>query len=127
MGLGGGIITLTLIIVRLSQSPDLARYGQAVSDASLNLLVGLFASIGLAAAFGWRRSRALENDWQRGVIAVLAAVGALVVGFIAAPIHLFLGIAGLVAWTAASIGFGIAGSKWATKGSGDGGRGTGPT
>ena len=118
VGLGGGVITLALILVRALQRLDVARYGQAVSDASPTLLAGLFAGIAVAAGFGWRRSRALENDWQRGVIGVLSAVGALLVGFLAAPVHLFLGMPGLIAWATASTGFGIAGSVWATKGSG---------
>ncbi len=121
MGLGGGVITLTLIAVRAFQFLDLERYGEPMSDPSLNLLIGLLAGVGVAAGFGWRRSQALENDWQRGVIAVLAAVGALLVAFLlAVPLYHFFGVPGLGGLTVASFGGGIAGSRWAVKGSGAG-------
>ena len=66
---------------------------------------------------GWLRSRALDNVWQRGVIAVLGAVGALIVGFIAWPVDQLLGRTGLIVWGVASLVVGGAGSAWARKGS----------
>lgn len=119
MGLGGGGITLALIAIRTFQRLDVARYGEPVSDASLDLLAGLVAGIVIAALFGWRRSQALDNVWQRGVIAVLAVVGALLVAFLlATPFWHFFGVPGLVVLAAANVAFGIAGSRWATRGSG---------
>ncbi|MGH7569105.1 MAG: hypothetical protein ACREL9_09075 [Gemmatimonadales bacterium] len=119
--MGGGVITLTLVAVRAFQFLDLERYGEAMSDPSFNLLIGLVAGVGVAAAFGWRRSLALENDWQRGVIAVLAAVGALLVAFLlAVPLYHFFGVLGLGGLTLASFGLGAAGSRWAVKGAGSG-------
>jgi len=99
------------------------------------LWTGVGAGLALGAFFGWVRSRAIDNIWQRGVIAVLAAVGALLVGFIAWPVDRFLGIVTLVVWGVAAFVLGGAGSAWATRGSredaipepgtGDAGRGTG--
>jgi uncharacterized membrane protein len=66
----------------------------------------------LAAFFGWRRSRAIENVWQRGVIAVLSAVGSLIVGFVAEVAHGLGGIVALTLWGCASLALGIAGSRW---------------
>ena len=117
---------LSLIAVRTAQRLELRRYGEAVSDASPNLVAGLAAGIALGAVFGWRRSRALGNDWQRGVIAVLGAVGALLIAFFfAIPLHHFFGMPGLVALAAITTGLGVAGSRWAVRGAGDAGVETG--
>ena len=59
------------------------------------------------------------------MIAVLAAVGALLVGFLAAVADRFLGLSGLVLWGALSITVGVAGSRWAIAGSGEPGAGSG--
>jgi NhaP-type Na+/H+ or K+/H+ antiporter len=81
------------------------------------LWTGVAAGLALGAFFGWVRSRAIDNIWQRGVIAVLAAVGALLVGFLAALAHGLGGVVGLVVWGAASVALGVVGSQWAMKGS----------
>ena len=122
VGLGGATITLAQgIVAQLRARLDHADYGNVVDP----LLVGLLAGVGLAAFFGWRRSRALENVWQRGVIAVLSAVGALIVGFLAAVAHVLGGVIALSAWGCASLALGIAGSGWAMKGAGSGEPGAG--
>jgi hypothetical protein len=116
LGLGGATITLSLLALRAVQRIDLARYGETLSDTSLDL-IGLFAGIVVAAFFGWRRSAALDNLWQRGVIAMLAAVGALLVNFLFAPFaDYFLGMPGLALLAAGSVALGVAGSRWATRG-----------
>jgi NhaP-type Na+/H+ or K+/H+ antiporter len=114
-GLGGGVIVTALLVVQaLQRRLDPTSYRQAAADP---LLLGLVAAIAVGATFGWWRSRALDNIWQRGVIGVLAAIGALLVGFIAAPVHRFVGLLGLVAWGLASLGLGVAGGRWAARGS----------
>jgi hypothetical protein len=123
-GLGGGTIVATLVIVR-----TLERHLQAASyeeTAANPVLAGTFAGLAVAAAFGWRRSRALDNVSQRGVIAVLATVGAVLVGFIAWPVDRLLGSLGLLAWGLASFTIGVAASRWAVSGSGTGPDGTAP-
>ena len=90
--------------------------GDALRDP---LLVGLAVGIALGAFFGWRRSQPLDNPWQRGVIGVLAAVGALLVGFLAAPIHGLTGLPGLVVWGALALAAGVSGNAWARRGMGD--------
>ncbi len=124
VGLGGATITLAQgIVAELRTRVDPADY-QLVGDP---LLAGLLAGVVLAAFFGWRRSRPLENVWQSGVIGVLSAVGALIVGFLAELAHYVGGTVGLVVWGCASLALGIAGSRWAVRagraGSGEQGAG----
>jgi len=114
-GLGGATITLAQVLVKLLQGRlDAARYREAAADP---LLAGLLAGIAVAALFGGRRSLPLENLWQSGVIGVLAAVGALLVGFLAAVADWFLGLPGLIVWGAVTVSVGVAGSRWAITGS----------
>ncbi len=124
IGLGGAVLALAQLgVAVIAGRLDAAERARVLPDP---LLFGLLAGLVVAAAFGWRRSHPLDNLWQRGVIAVLAAVGALLVGFLAAVAHRFLGIAGVILWSALAAGFGVAGSRWAVAGSGiDGGRGKG--
>ena len=110
VGLGGAMITAVQgVVAQLRARLDPGDYG-ILQDP---LLVGLFAGVVLAAFFGWRRSRPIENVWQRGVIAVLSAVGTLIVGFLAAVAFRLGGAIGLTLWGCASLALGIAGSRWA--------------
>lgn len=114
MGLGGAVLALAQLgVAVVAARLDATERARALPDP---LLFGLLAGIGVGAVFGWRRSQALDNLWQRGVITVLAAVGALLVGFLAAVAHRFLGIGGVVVWTALAAWFGVAGSRWAVRG-----------
>lgn len=111
VGLGGATSTLVQgVVAQLRDRLDPVDYPMF---ANL-LLAGLLAGVVLAAFFGWRRSRPIENVWQRGVIGVLSAVGALIVGFLAGPAHYVGGTIWLVVWGCASLALGIAGSRWAT-------------
>ena len=117
VGLGGATITLAQgIVAQLRERLDPTDYDM-VGDP---LLAGLLAGVVLAAFFGWRRSRALENVWQSGVIGVLSAVGALIVGFLAEVAFRVGGAVGLVVWGCASLAFGLWGSRWAVKNGGMG-------
>ena len=127
-GFGGGTIVAGLVIVRaLEHQVSVASYEESAADP---VLVGAFAGMAVAAGFGWWRSRALDNIWQRGVIAVMGAIGAVLVSFIAWPVDRLLGIIGLAVWGAMSLVLGGAGSRWARRGSREDaidieGRGTG--
>ena len=125
VGFGGACLTVAQIvasIVRGELAPDAYR-----ANAADPLLAGLIAAVGVGGAYGWYRSFALDNIWQRGVIAVLAAVGAILVGFLAAPLDRFFGIAGMIVWVVLNIAFGIFGTRWAIRGKGteEEGQGTG--
>jgi MYXO-CTERM domain-containing protein len=110
-GLGGAMLTLAQIVVSLLRSHlETVAYQEAFPDP---LFYGMFAALGLAAFFSWRRSHPVENVWQRGVIAVLAAVGALLIGFLGAIADRALGLPGLIGWGVAAVAFGVAGSRWA--------------
>lgn len=116
VGLGGACLTAAQIIAGLLRDRlDPAVYRESAFEP---LTAGLILAVGVGGGFSWYRNWALENIWQRGVIAVLAAVGAILAGFLAAPVDRFLGIAGLLVWLALTVAFGLAGSRWARKGRG---------
>lgn len=113
VGLGGAVVTLTEIVVNiLRRQLDAADYQRAVPDP---LFAGLLAALVVGALFGWRRSHGLDNLWQRGVIAVLATVGALLVGFFGAVADRVLGLPGLILWGLLAVGAGLGGSRWAIR------------
>lgn len=115
-GLGGAVATLAQIVVALMRQhlPEVA-YRDAAPDP---LLFALLAPLVVGAFFGWRRSQAIENIWQRGVIAVLSAIGALVVGMLGSVADWLLNVPGMVLWAAFAMAAGIAGSRWAVRGAG---------
>jgi MFS family permease len=115
-GLGGACITLMLLVIRLVQRVEIGRYGVGVSDVD-PFVFGLIA-IALAAMFGWRRSHALENLWQRGVITVLAVFGTLLIAILAVPFWHYLRFTGLVVLAVASLLLGLRASRWASAGTG---------
>jgi hypothetical protein len=116
VGFGGACLTAAQIVVGIFRARlDPALFRESAPDP---LTAGLILAVGVGGGYGWYRSWALENIWQRGVIAVLAAVGAILVGFLAAPVDGFFGLAGLLVWLLLSIAFGVAGSRWADRGRG---------
>jgi hypothetical protein len=116
VGLGGTCITLMLMVIRFVQRVEIGRYGESVSELD-PFIFGLI-SITLAAVFGWRRSQALENLWQRGVITVLAVFGTLLIAILAVPLWHYLRFFGLVVLTLASLMLGLTASRWAIAGTG---------
>ena len=123
VGFGGACLTAAQIVASLLRGQmEPAAYRDAAPDP---LLAGLIAAVGVGGMCGWYRSFQLDNIWQRGVIAVLAAVGAILVGFLAAPLDRFFGVIGMVVWLVLNIIFGIAGTRWAIRGKGEVGGGTG--
>jgi MYXO-CTERM domain-containing protein len=95
--------------------PEVA-YRDAAPDP---LLYALLAPLVVGAFFGWRRSHGIDNIWQRGVIAVLAACGALLVGLLGSVADWILKVPGMIIWAAAAAAAGIAGSRWAVRSSGE--------
>ncbi len=120
---GGACLTVAQIIASILRG-DLEPnvYRQTAPDP---LLAGLIAAVGVGGAVGWYRSADLDNIWQRGVIAVLAAVGAILIGFLAAPLDRFFGLLGLIVWLLLNVAFGILATRWAVRGKGEEGSGTG--
>ncbi len=114
VGLGGATLTLAQGVVSVLRERVDPVYWRFVGEDPL--WTGVGAGLALGAFFGWVRSRAIDNIWQRGVIAVLAAVGALLVGFLAALAYGLGHVVGLVLWGGASLALGILGSQWAVKG-----------
>jgi len=77
------------------------------------LTAGLIGAVGIAGATAWYRSFTLDNVWQRGVISLLAAIGAIVVGFLAAVVERFFGVIGMVVWMLLGVILGILARQWA--------------
>lgn len=122
-GFGGACLTGAQIVAWILRGDlEPAAYRETAADP---LVAGLLAAVGVAGACGWYRSSALDNIWQRGVIIVLAAVGALLIGFLAAPLDRFFGVLGMIVWLALTVAFGIVGTRWAIRGKGEEGSGTG--
>jgi hypothetical protein len=118
VGFGGACLTAAQIVASILRSNlEPAAYRETGADP---LLAGLIAAVGVSGALGWYRSAALDNIWQRGVIAVLAAVGGILVGFLAAPLDRFFGALGMIVWLALTVAFGVVSTRWAIKGTGTG-------
>src|SRR5436853_430521 len=116
-GLGGGTTVAARVVVRTLEHQ--VRGAGTQAGAGDPVLAGTLAGLAVGAAFGWHRGRLLDSVWQRGVIGVLSAVGALLVAFLAWPIDHLLGIPGLAAWGLAGFVLGGAGSAWSVRGSRD--------
>ncbi|HTI06184.1 MAG TPA: hypothetical protein VL549_12760 [Gemmatimonadales bacterium] len=124
VGFGGACLTASQIVASILRGDlDPRVYRETAPDA---LTIGMGVAIGVGFIVGAFRSNALDNIWQRGVIAVLAAVGALLIGFLAAPLDRLGGLKGLIIWLLLNIAFGILAWRWAGKGKAEAGTGTGP-
>jgi len=120
LGLGGGVLTFSLVLVRAVQRANIpTRAADAVVDTSTDILVGLFAGIVVAAFFGWRRSRGVENIFQRGAISAIAAFGTVMIGFLIAPlVDRFAGPVGLAVAGVLLIAGGVWSGNWAGRATG---------
>ncbi len=122
-GFGGACLTAAQIVAAILRGDlEPAVYQETAGNP---LVVGIVAAVGVGGVVAWYRSHALENVWQRGVIAVLAAVGACVIGFLAAVLDRFFGPLGLIVWLLLNVAFGILATRWAVRGKGEEGTGTG--
>ena len=116
VGFGAACLTAAQIVASILRGElEPAVYHETGGNP---LVAGLIAAVGVGGAIAWYRSFSLENIWQRGVIAVLAAVGASLVGFLAALLDRFLGMIGLIIWLLFNIALGIIAARWAIKGKG---------
>jgi len=123
VGFGGACLTAAQIAASILRGDlEAAVYRDTAGNP---LVAGIVAAVGVGSVVAWYRGRALDNLWQRGVIAVLAAVGACLVGFIAALLDRFFGALGLIVWLLLNVAFGILATRWAVRGKGEEGSGTG--
>lgn len=123
VGFGAACLSISQIaasVLRGDVEPTVYRH-----TAPDPLLAGLIAAVGVGGAVGWYRSASLDNIWQRGVIALLAAVGAILLGFLAAPLDRFFGVLGISVWLVVNIAIGVVATRWARTGKGEAGAGTG--
>jgi len=123
VGFGGACLTAAQIVASILRGDlEPGAYRETAADP---LLAGLVAAVGVGGAVAWYRGGALDNIWQRGVIAVLGAVGAILIGFLAAPLDRFFGMLGMIVWLLLNVVFGILATRWAMRGKGDEGSGMG--
>jgi len=123
VGFGAAFLTAAQIVASILRGNlEAVAYRDMVVDP---LRAAMLAAAGVGAACGWYRSGALDNIWQRGVIAVLSAIGALLIGFLAALLDRFFGPLGMLVWLAVTVAFGFVGTRWAIRGKGEEGSGTG--
>jgi len=116
VGFGGACLTIAQIVASILRGElEPGAFRETAPDP---LLAGLIAAVGVGGVIGWYRGAALDNIWQRGVIAVLAAIGAILIGFLAAPLDRFFGLIGMIVWLLLNIVFGILANRWAIKGTG---------
>jgi hypothetical protein len=87
---GAGAVTLALAVLRTRL------------EYLLPLLV--FGGIVTAAALAWRLAAPITDWWRRGLTAVLAVFGALMLTALSAPADRIAGITGLLALAAALLG-----------------------
>jgi len=119
-GVGFGSACLSASQVVTAVVRDYAATTDPSDVGSKALTAGLILAIGVGGAYAWYRSSALDNIWHRGVIAVLAALGALLVGFIGAPVYRLAHMVGLIVWAALGIAVGVLATRWALEGRGPG-------
>ena len=113
---GAAFLTVVQIAAKILRGElEAGVYRQTSGDP---LLIGVFVAAGIGAAVAVYRSRPLENIWQRGVIAVLAAIGACLDGFLAALFDRFLGFIGLTIWLLLNLVLGLLATRWAIQGKG---------
>lgn len=123
VGFGGACLTAAQIVASILRGDlEPSAYHETAADP---LLAGLIAAVSVGGVVAWYRGGALDNLWQRGVIAVLGAVGAILVGFLAAPLDRFFGVLGIIVWLLLNVAFGILATRWAIRGKGEEGPGTG--
>lgn len=115
VGLGSTCLTIVLLLARLLQRTEMGRYGENVSE--IDPIWGTIGGMTLAVVFSWRRSQALDNLWQRGVISTLSVFGTFFLGILAVPVWHFLQFVGLLLLSAGSLALGVAGGRWAARGS----------
>jgi hypothetical protein len=115
IGFGGACLTVVLLLARVLQRSEISRYGESVSE--IDPIWGTIGGMLVAVTFSWRRSQGLENIWQRGVISTLSVFGTFFLGILAVPVWHFLQFIGMVLLTGGSFALGVAGSRWAVRGS----------
>lgn len=93
---GAVAIASAMLVLRTLQANAPEADGEGTGAAVV--LAGLVVGLSLAVAFGWMRSRAIDDLWRRGVISALCVFGASLLSLVAVPVDLLLGRPGLLAY-----------------------------
>ena len=79
------------------------------------LPVFLFAGIVVASAVGWYLARPIADWWRRGVTAVIAVFGAMLLTALTAPVDMIAGQLGLAGFTIVALALSTAAARYSLR------------
>jgi hypothetical protein len=94
--LGSAVVALVLFTVRLLVAHDSSGALVDQGAAPAVLLGGTLAAIGVSALAAWIRLAPIGSYYRRGGLSMVCGFGTFVVAILAAPLHHFLGLNGLL-------------------------------
>ena len=98
LALGTGAMALVLLVTRALIAGEAAGgVPDPFATPGMVLLLGTAASCVLAFVTVWILLRPIGNPYRQGGLASVAGLVTLVMGFLAAPVHYYLGAKGLAA------------------------------
>jgi hypothetical protein len=110
--IGSSVVALVLLTVRLLVARESS--GKLVNQgaAPVVLLGGTLAAMGASALAAWLRLAPIGSYYRRGGLSMVCGFGTFVIAILAAPLHHFLGLNGLLGLAAVSlVGVAVLGRK----------------
>jgi hypothetical protein len=109
---GASVITAGLLVLRSVQRGRVAE----TQDLGFTILFAtVLTAVVAAAATGWLLTAGLEELWRRGVTAVLAVFGMLMLSLVAVPADLVAGRPGLAGYLLLLLAAGARSLMWARR------------
>ena len=97
VALGAGAMALVLLATRALITGEAGGEPDPFAPPGVVLLLGTAVSCALAFVTVWIVLRPIGNPYRQGGLASVAGLVTLVLGFLAAPVHYYLGARGLAA------------------------------
>ena len=97
VALGAAALALVLLATRALITGEAGGEPDPFATPGMVLLLGTAASCALAFLTVWILLRPIGNPYRQGGLASVAGLVTLVLGFLAAPVHFYLGARGLAA------------------------------
>jgi uncharacterized SAM-binding protein YcdF (DUF218 family) len=101
--LGSAVVALVLLTVRLLVARDSSGVLVDQGAAPAVLLGGTLAAMGASVLAAWVRLAPIGSYYRRGGLSMVCGFGTFVVAVLAAPLHHFLGLNGLLGLAALSL------------------------